>query len=55
MYDRVIDWYKVAETKAQFLLTVNGAFVTIAFDFYLAASKSRGAPSMPWERLPGCS
>jgi hypothetical protein len=31
MYDRVIDWYKVAETKAQLLLTVNGAFVTVAF------------------------
>jgi hypothetical protein len=26
-----IDWYKVAETKAQLLLTVNGAFVTVAF------------------------
>ncbi|WP_433382114.1 hypothetical protein ACQPZX_18335 [Actinoplanes sp. CA-142083] len=31
VYDRVIDWYKVAETKAQLILTVNGAFVTIAF------------------------
>jgi hypothetical protein len=31
MYDRVIDWYKVADTKAQLLLTVNGAFVTVAF------------------------
>ncbi len=31
MYDRAIDWYKVAETKAQLLLTVNGAFVTVAF------------------------
>jgi hypothetical protein len=31
MYDRIIDWYKVAEAKAQLLLTVNGAFVTVAF------------------------
>jgi hypothetical protein len=27
----VIDWYKVAESKAQLILTVNGAFVTITF------------------------
>lgn len=31
MYDRAIDWYKVAELKAQLILTVNGAFVTVAF------------------------
>lgn len=31
MYDRVIDWYKVAESKAQLILTVNGVFVSIAF------------------------
>lgn len=31
VYDRAIDWYKVAEAKAQVLLTVNGAFVTIVF------------------------
>lgn len=28
-YDRVIDWYKVAESKAQLLLTVNGLLVTV--------------------------
>jgi hypothetical protein len=31
MYDRVMDWYKVAESKAQLILTVNGAFVTVVF------------------------
>jgi hypothetical protein len=31
MYDRAIDWYKVVESKAQLILTVNGAFVTITF------------------------
>jgi hypothetical protein len=30
VYDRVIDWYKVAEAKAQFLLTVNGVLATVA-------------------------
>jgi hypothetical protein len=28
-YDRAIDWYKVAENKAQLLLTVNGLLVTV--------------------------
>jgi hypothetical protein len=31
MYDRAIDWYKVAESKAQLILTVNGVFATITF------------------------
>ncbi|GAA0980034.1 hypothetical protein GCM10009555_045850 [Acrocarpospora macrocephala] len=31
MYDRTIDWYKVAESKAQHILTVNGVFATITF------------------------
>lgn len=31
MYDRSLDWYKVAESKAQLILTVNGAFVTVTF------------------------
>jgi hypothetical protein len=31
VYDRCIDWYKVAETKAQLLLTANGAFAAIYF------------------------
>jgi hypothetical protein len=26
-YERAIDWYKVAETKAQMLLTANGILV----------------------------
>lgn len=30
-YDRAIDWYKVAESKAQLLLTVNGLLVTVYF------------------------
>ncbi|MFI7602102.1 hypothetical protein [Actinoplanes sp. NPDC049681] len=30
-YDRAIDWYKVAEAKAQLLLTVNGLLVTVYF------------------------
>jgi len=29
MYERVIDWYKVSEAKAQLILAVNGVFVTI--------------------------
>ncbi|MET9405306.1 hypothetical protein ABZX90_05870 [Streptomyces sp. NPDC002935] len=31
VYDRVIDWYKVAESKAQLILTVNGILVTVLF------------------------
>ncbi len=31
VYERALDWYKVAETKAQLLLTVNGVFVTVVF------------------------
>ncbi|MEV5841238.1 hypothetical protein ACGF3G_12155 [Streptomyces sp. NPDC048179] len=31
VYDRAIDWYKVAESKAQIILTVNGVLVTIFF------------------------
>jgi hypothetical protein len=31
VYDRAIDWYKVAEAKAQLLLTVNGVLVTVVF------------------------
>ncbi|MFI9561628.1 Pycsar system effector family protein [Nonomuraea endophytica] len=31
MYDRVIDWYKVAEAKAQLILTINGVVATIIF------------------------
>ncbi|GAA0918823.1 hypothetical protein [Virgisporangium aurantiacum] len=31
VYAMVIDWYKVAETKAQLLLTANGAFATVFF------------------------
>jgi hypothetical protein len=43
VYDRAIDWYKVAESKAQLILTVNGVFVTIAFG--ILSSKSEGAKS----------
>ena len=38
MYDRVIDWYKVAESKAQLILTVNGVFVSVAFGVSAGAS-----------------
>src|ERR1700731_4421807 len=31
VYANTREWYAVAETKAQLLLTVNGAFVTILF------------------------
>ncbi|WP_305784675.1 hypothetical protein [Symbioplanes lichenis] len=31
VYERAIDWYKIAEGKAQLILTVNGAFVTVVF------------------------
>jgi hypothetical protein len=40
MYDRVIDWYKVAESKAQLILTVNGVFVSVAFGVSAGASPS---------------
>jgi hypothetical protein len=43
-YDRVIDWYKVAESKAQLILTVNGVFVTIAFG--ILSNKSDDAKSL---------
>jgi hypothetical protein len=41
VYDRVADWYKVAETKAQLLLTANGAFAAI---FFGLASANGGKP-----------
>ncbi|MFJ8494693.1 hypothetical protein ACIRBZ_41110 [Streptomyces sp. NPDC094038] len=31
MYERAMDWYKVAESKAQIILTVNGVLVTLTF------------------------
>jgi hypothetical protein len=31
VYERAIDWYKVAESKAQLILTVNGVLVTVIF------------------------
>lgn len=31
VYERAMDWYKVAESKAQLILTVNGVLVTLAF------------------------
>lgn len=31
MYDRVFDWYKIAESKAQLILTIDGIFATIVF------------------------
>ncbi|MEU3334459.1 hypothetical protein [Streptomyces sp. NPDC006668] len=31
MYERAMDWYKVAESKAQLILTVNGVLVTVTF------------------------
>ncbi len=34
-YERAIDWYKVAETKAQLLLTVNSVLVTVGFGIVL--------------------
>jgi Pycsar effector protein len=40
MYDRVIDWYKVAESKAQLILTVNGVFVSVAFGVSAGASSA---------------
>jgi hypothetical protein len=38
LYDRAIDWYKVAEAKAQFLLTVNGAVAAVALGFLLGGT-----------------
>lgn len=43
MYDRVIDWYKVAESKAQFILTINGAFVAITFGLLSSNISDLGA------------
>ena len=31
VYERAMDWYKVAESKAQLILTVNGVLVTVTF------------------------
>src|SRR3954471_20402046 len=31
-YERAIDWYKIAESKAQIILTVNGVLVTLLFE-----------------------
>lgn len=31
VYERAMDWYKVAESKAQLILTVNGLLVTLTF------------------------
>jgi hypothetical protein len=54
MYDRVVDWYKVAETKAQLLLTVNGAFVTVAFGLLSgSAAELRRSPAVARPLGPG--
>jgi hypothetical protein len=45
MYDRVIDWYKVAESKAQHILTVNGVFVSVAFGLSAGAGSARRSGS----------
>ena len=42
-YDRAIDWYKVAESKAQLLLTVIGLLVTV-FLGLLTGKMTRPAP-----------
>jgi len=34
VYERAIDWYKVAEAKAQLILTVNGVLVTVVFSIF---------------------
>jgi len=53
VYDRVIDWYKVAESKAQLLLTVSGAFVTVAFGLLSGSIADlkrslESAGALPW-------
>jgi hypothetical protein len=40
VYDQAFSWYKTAESKAQLILTVNGAFVTIALS--VLSGKSNG-------------
>jgi hypothetical protein len=45
VYDRVLDWYKVAETKAQLMLTVNGVFVTIGFGIFSAKPDNADVPT----------
>jgi hypothetical protein len=47
VYDRVMDWYKVAETKAQLVLTVNGVFITIGFGIVSAQPGGVSAPTRP--------
>lgn len=44
MYDRIIDWYKVAEAKAQLILTVNGIFASVAFG--VATSSASGVRAL---------
>ena len=29
LYDKTLDWYKIADTKGQLLLTLNGVFITV--------------------------
>jgi hypothetical protein len=44
VYDRAIDWYKTAESKAQLMLTVDGVLATISFGLLSgSADKLRGA------------
>src|SRR4051812_28210859 len=45
VYDRVMDWYKVAETKAQLVLTVNGVFITIGFGIVSAKPDGVSVPT----------
>lgn len=40
VYDRVLEWYKAAETKVRLLLTVNGVFVTVAFSGLLGKAQN---------------
>lgn len=45
VYDRALDWYKVAEAKAQLILTVNGVFVTIGFGIISAKPDDANVPT----------
>src|SRR5690349_193365 len=45
VYDRAMDWYKVAESKAQLILTVNGVFISIGFGIVSAKPDDVSVPA----------
>jgi hypothetical protein len=58
VYTLTLDWYKVADSKGQLLLTLNGVYITVLSSIAIASSQGlfkRGAslPLVTWLLLAG--